>query len=373
MTLRGGRPSRVLIPRHVNAAALAARLDPRVAVELLTLDFTTSRPVWADVLVGAASRLLPYERAIPVISRYGGRVPHFSVDGVPLDGARGDIDVLLATWAFDRNLAASLIPMLPAVTWLHSSVIGIEYLPLDLLRQRGVTVTSPRGVHASRIAEYVIGFLLAESKQLFAHQVATLQRQTVRPRSRNAGDVTVGIVGYGGIGRAVATMARAVGMPVVALTRGRGPVRCENGVEEVPLLADVLRRADALVLALPTTQETRGLIDARALAQLRRGAIVVNVGRGDTLDFDALRKSLESGQVARACLDVVTDPVTGRPASSLPSKHPLFRVPNILFTSYTSSTSPQAEEELLDDFAARLNGWLRGEGPGPTADLMAGY
>ncbi len=345
----------VLVPRHVDIPTLMGLLPSSAHVDLHVVDFVSSRPVWADVLVAGSRIALRHEHAVEVERRYGVFRSRFAVNGNEVDGPIPGIDVALMTWAFDEMLARTLLERLTDLRWVHSSVTGTDWLPLDMLRERQVQVTSPLGIHGRRIAEFVIAYIMADAKRLFDHAVSSWMRHSVRPMPTEMEDITIGIVGYGGIGRSVAALARRIGASVIALRRGCLQQRDENGVLETPDLIELLARADALVLSLPYTPDTERLIDGAALSHLRRGAVVVNVGRGGTLDLDALVAAVQSGHVRGACLDVVSDPLTGRPASRIPKRHPIFRTPGIIFTGYTSSMSRHSEVELLTDFARRLS------------------
>jgi phosphoglycerate dehydrogenase-like enzyme len=218
-------------------------------------------------------------------------------------------------------------------------------------------------VMSAPIAEFVFAAILAVEKQLpamwgpdapvaGAAQLGTLE------------GATVGLVGLGSIGTAVATRALAFGMNVVAARRGEQPSGLP-GVTVAPLL-DVVAAADHLVLAAPATAATRNLIDAAVLNAVKPGVHIVTVARGSLIDQDALLASLYAGRVGWASLDV-TEPET------LPADHPLVRHPRVRISPHVSWSAPQVRPRNVERFIDNLRRYLAGEPLVGVVDAAAGY
>ncbi len=217
-----------------------------------------------------------------------------------------------------------------------------------------VVITRAGGVHAGPLAEFALLGLLAFTKglpRLLADQQA--RRWDHYPVADLAGS-TVLVVGMGTIGAEVARLARAFGVRVVAVTRS-GRTDCPDVDEVHPTrsLAAVLPGAQGVVVTLPLTEETRGLLDAPLIGRMRPGAVLVNVGRGGVVDEAALVDALRDGRLAGAALDVfATEP--------LPTDSLLWSLPNVLLSPHTAGLSPAENSRIVDLFVENLHRYLRG-------------
>ncbi|MBN9606336.1 MAG: D-2-hydroxyacid dehydrogenase [Actinomycetales bacterium] len=251
--------------------------------------------------------------------------------------------------ALARTVAAN-----PGLRWVHTIPAGggqqVRAAGLDRAALERIVFTTSAGVHAEPLAEFAVFGVLAGAKQL--PWMLENQRAHTWPPRRVLGlarDTTVAVVGLGGIGRATASRLAALGFRVIGVHRR--PVEAE-GVAEVRLvseLATVAAEVDALVLCLPDTEATRGLLSAEVLAAVR-DLTVVNVGRGTAIDEDALRAALVDGRVGFAALDVVAQ-------EPLPAESPLWDLPNLLISPHTAAISdhePRLITELFADNARRL-------------------
>ncbi len=203
---------------------------------------------------------------------------------------------------------------------------------VDWLRGRipaGVVVCNARGVYDGPMAEWVVGAILAMQRGLITSRDAQLAADWRAFAPDELADVRVLILGFGSIGAAVADRLLPFGVDVVGLARER-----RDGVLGLEDLDEALPAADILVDLLPLSVETVGLLDARRLGLLPPGALVVNAGRGATVDTPALVEALRSGRL-RAALDV-TDP------EPLPPDHPLWRLPNALVSPHVGGDSPRS-------------------------------
>lgn len=254
---------------------------------------------------------------------------------------------------------ADAVRSCPDLRWVQATAAGageqVKAAALSDEELRRVAVTSTSGVHAGPLAEFAMLGLLAFTKQLprlLADQRA--HRWDHYPMAELVGG-TVLIVGLGAIGTEVARRAKAMGMTTVGVNR-RGASSCLD-VDEMHTTDDLhslLPRASALVLSLPLTAETVGMIDAEALSRLGPDAVLVNLGRGGVIDEAAMVSALTHQRLAGAALDVfATEP--------LADESPLWDLPNVLISPHTAGLSLNENARIMTLFAANLRSYLRGE------------
>ena len=280
-------------------------------------------------------------RLDPVIAQF----PDVEFVGVPRQGDLGDEasgDVLLTIPRGYPNLAELLDR---GVEWVHVTSTGIDGFPLELLGDR--VMTCSRGASAIAISEWCLAMMLAFEKDL---PDVWLREPPERWFTAELGALygkTLGLIGLGGIGSAVARRALAFDMKVLAVRRTAAPSPLE-GVEIAASLADLLARSDHIVVAAPATAATRHLLDADALAAAKPGAHIINIARGDLIDQDALRVALDTGHIARASLDTV-DP------EPLPEGHWLYDHPQVRLSAHVSWCMPDSWDLLMAPFADNLH------------------
>jgi phosphoglycerate dehydrogenase-like enzyme len=231
------------------------------------------------------------------------------------------------------------------------SAAGVGHLPLEALEERGVAVTNASGVHGPNIAEYVIGNVLAFSRNLHEgwRRDGRAEWRHFQGHDRELGDSTVTVVGLGAIGQAIAERLEPFGPHRIGVRytpEKGGPTEEVVGFAEEPF-HDALARTDYLLVACPLTDTTRGLVDAAAFETLGPDAVLVNVGRGPIVDTDALVDAVRRNAVRGAALDV-TDP------EPLPADHPLWRLENVLVTPHNSGYTPEYYPRLADILAGNL-------------------
>jgi phosphoglycerate dehydrogenase-like enzyme len=201
---------------------------------------------------------------------------------------------------------------------------------------------SSAGVHATPLGEWALFGILALTKGLPRLEADKRERHWAHYPVDEVRGTTVLVVGLGEIGREVARLAEAFGMRVLSTRRNEGE------------LDELLPRADSVVITLPLTTETRGLIDRRRIGLLKPSAILVNIGRGPVLDEDALIDALRSGRVRGAALDVfATEP--------LPPDSPLWELDNVILSPHTAAQSIRENERIVELFADNLRRYLAGE------------
>jgi len=248
------------------------------------------------------------------------------------------------------------------VKWVYSATTGVDFYPRWMIG--GTPLCCARGVASEEIAEYVIAAILAQTKNLDTIRARSLADWKPAILGRVQGS-TVGIVGLGSIGCAVATRALALGARVIAVRRRPIPSPVP-GVELLEGLVDLVESADHIVLALPATDATYKLLDGKLLANVRPGAHLINVARGTVLDQSSLMEALEDGSLAFATLDV-TEP------EPLPEGHPIYSHPKIRLTPHVASLHPTVNEVLAAKILENLERHLRGAALLDLVDPIAGY
>jgi phosphoglycerate dehydrogenase-like enzyme len=256
-------------------------------------------------------------------------------------------------WDFQTPLLREVGP--GGLSWIHASSIGVDALITPEIIRAPVTVTNTRGVYERPMAEYVLAALLLMAKDL--RRTLALQRQGQwRPRLTEAlAERRVLVLGPGAVGREITQLLRAVGMHVrIVGRRARDDEPGLGRVEGIDDLDRLLSKADDLVVALPLTSATRGILTTQRLAQLPWGARVINVGRGPLIDEPALLEALRSGQVGAAVLDVFE-------REPLPDGHPFWTADNVLVSPHMSGDVAGWEAKVIDGFLDNLERWSRGE------------
>ncbi|MBB4638232.1 D-2-hydroxyacid dehydrogenase [Longimicrobium terrae] len=272
------------------------------------------------------------------------------------------------------GVPAAVLHAAPGLKWAHTASAGVGGSLRDEIAHSDVVLTNAAGVYAEPMADTVLAMMLHFARGLdFAVRAQADRRWDKAPFDdaespiRELNEATVGIVGLGGIGRAVAHRASALGMTVVASRRGGGDG--PDGVEVFhgeDALDQLLPRADFLVVTVPLTAETEGLIGARELAMLPEGAVVINVARGAVLDERALIDALRSGRLRGAGLDVFA-------REPLPDDSPLWTLPNVLVTPHVSGASHRFWRRQTELIVQNIRRYAAGGPLRNTVDKKAGY
>lgn len=264
----------------------------------------------------------------------------------------------------DKDAMAAIARAATNLKWLNSIYAGLDFMPLDLLAERGVTVTNGAGINAITIAEYVVMLMLAHAKG-YREVVRAQDRHEWlldSPGKREVAGERVLLLGLGAIGSLIKTRLEAFDMEVVPVRRS-----ATEGALGPDEWREKLGEFDWVVLAVPSTGDTHHLIGAAELAAMKSTAVLVNIARGDVVDQEALVEALKSKSIEAALLDVTTP-------EPLPPEHPLWDQPNAQITMHLSG---RAQVKMFmrsaDRFIANLERWHRGEPVEPRMNLELGY
>jgi phosphoglycerate dehydrogenase-like enzyme len=261
-----------------------------------------------------------------------------------LDALRQELPQADAILVMPRmnHVLRELWPYAKNVRWVHTLAAGVETLLFPELVASDVVVTNGRGAFANALAEFVVGAML-----WFAKDIDRMRRNQHRHRWEpfdvvRIEEATVGIIGYGSIGRAVASRCEAFGMDVIAFRRGSLN------------LDELLTASDYIVICAPLTPSTRGLLGAPQLALMKESAVLINVGRGPIVDEAALIDALRERRIRGAALDVFDE-------EPLPPEHPFWSLDNVLLSPHCADHTADAHERAMDVFHDNLARFERGE------------
>jgi phosphoglycerate dehydrogenase-like enzyme len=272
--------------------------------------------------------------------------------------------VYLTEWPPDRWGRA--LAEAGRLRWLHWAGVGVERLRGPLESRPEVLISTSRGIYDQAMAEYAVMLGLAALRGLWSTHASQCARQWAPRPTRRLADARVVVVGAGSIGRAVGRAFAALGAEVTLVGRSGRDDREFGAVRAVADLAHVVPDADLLVLAVPLTDETRGMVDAGVLSRVGAGAYLVNLARGQVVVEADLIAALTSGRLAGAALDVFdTEP--------LPSDHLLWSLPGVVVSPHMSAAAEGDWERLLARFVENLDRYLVGEPPTGLVDLGQGF
>jgi phosphoglycerate dehydrogenase-like enzyme len=291
-----------------------------------------------------------------------------SVVGTPADLRRAisNADVMVA-----NEIPPGSIGEAPNLTWIHAMAAGVEGVLVPEVQNSALCVTNSAGTMAPEVAEHTLALVLALTRRLDHAITAQLRREWAPIRREQPplglSGLTLGIAGYGRIGRAIAERARPFGLLVVGLRREPAPAD-DLSVETLGIgsFKDFLSRSDIVATALPSTSGTRQLFDAAAFRAMRRSAIFVNVGRGAVVNEAALAEALARGTIAGAASDVFAE-------EPLPASSPLWGAPNFIVSPHLGGASGQVWYRVIDLLFENLERIRRGETPINEIDKAAGY
>ncbi|MBB5175072.1 NAD(P)-dependent oxidoreductase [Texcoconibacillus texcoconensis] len=254
------------------------------------------------------------------------------------------------------------------LTWIMVISAGIDQLPAEAIKERGIIVTNVRGIHGIPMAEYSIAMML---------QVARQTKTLIEKEKKHEWDrhvkmtelhnKTLGVLGAGAIGSEIARLGNAFSMKTIGMNRSGRDVNEFDQIVDYANLDTLLQESDFIVSVLPRTPDTDGLLDMSAFKNMKENAVFINIGRGNVIVEDDLLSALDQGEFAHAVLDVFDE-------EPLPYDHPFWTKPEITVTPHLSGISPEYQPRAIEIFEHNLSVYQRGEGQYQNlVDLKKGY
>ena len=280
-----------------------------------------------------------------------------------------DATVILS-WSLAGQLLRDAFAMSPKVRWVHSRSAGLDGVLFPELVASPVPLTNGRGVFSQSLGEFALGAILYFAKD-FRRMIRNQEAGRWEPFDivEIAGQ-TVGILGYGDIGRAVAARVHAMGMRVLAVKRrGPSPGYADPLVDQIfppSGLIEMIAASDYLVVAAPLTDETRGIVGEAEIRALKPDAVVINLGRGPVIDEAALVRALAGKRIKGAALDVFdTEP--------LPAGHAFYSLESVLLSPHCADHTPDWTEQGMRFFLAQFTRWAAGQPLQNVVEKRQGY
>ncbi len=277
-------------------------------------------------------------------------------------------DVIL-NWGAHARAFEQVWRMAPRVRWVHSLSAGLDGTLFPELAESPVPVTNARGVFSEALGEFAIGavlFFAKDFRRLVRSQMAGVWAPFIVVAIRGQ---SLGIVGYGDVGRAVASRGHALGMKVLAMRRRPELSRQDPYVAQIFGLDqkyEMLAQSDYLVVTTPLTPESRGMIGEREFAVMKPSAVLINIGRGPVVDEAALIRALEQKRIRGAALDVFD-------VEPLPPGHLFYRLDNVLLSPHSADNTADSKERSMRVFLENFERFRRSEPLVNVVNKKLGY
>lgn len=276
---------------------------------------------------------------------------------------------VLFHWAGNKTEVGRILQAAPHLDWIQARYAGVDGLLFPELIESPVPLTNGSGVFSQSLGEFAILGALYFAKDLPRMLRAKAARKWDQFNVLEVSKQTMGIVGYGDIGRACASRAKALGMRVLALRRDVSPRAGDEYVDRVYQTREILQmlpECDYVVVAAPLTPETKGMMSTWQFAAMKPDAVIVNVGRGPVIDEAAMVEALRSGQIRGAALDVFE-------VEPLPADSPLWGMENVLISPHCSDNTKDWLADAAQFFMEQFSRWRKGEPLKNIVDKRAGY
>lgn len=279
-----------------------------------------------------------------------------------------EVELLWCHGRFSGEWVVKAASIFPNLSWIHSDFVGVDALPLDEFSKRGLLLTNGGGNFARPMAEWVVLGILASAKSM-----AWFVRNSDNAKWDNAIELRelegakVLLLGMGSVNSLVAQMLKGFGTEIVGWSR---TLRQQGGDGIRRITGDAwqseITQADYVVVGLPMTNSTRGIINKNVLESMKDDVTIINLSRGGLIDHDALVEMLDQGKIRFALLDAFE-------VEPLPSSDPLWRRENVLVLPHHSWSSPKVTENTVERMYSLLASWIAGEQIEDAVDYSAGY
>ena len=313
----------------------------------------------------------------PVVVLASGDDPQFAMlnelphtvcgDAAACARVAGDATVILQ-WSGTRELLRELLGICRKVRWVHSRAAGLDNLLFPELVESQVVLTNGSGVFSASLGEFVLAAILYFAKdfrRMVRNQMASVWEQF---DVQEIAGQTVGVLGYGDIGRAVASRVHAMGMRVLA-TKRHVPESTDPLVERFykpDERREMIALCDYIVATAPLTEETRHMISDAEFAVMKATAVVINVGRGPVIDEAALLRALSANRIKGAGLDVFEQ-------EPLPAGHPLYKLENVLLSPHCADHTADWQDQAMIFFLKQYERFEKGESLKNVVNKQLGY
>ena len=290
-----------------------------------------------------------------------------SAEAFEEDAARAAV---LFNWSGPLPLFKKVFAMCPNLLWVHSRSVGLERTLFPELVESAVPLTNGSGVFSASLGEFALGAILYFAKD-FRRMIRNQQSGVWEAFDVSwAAGHTVGIIGYGDIGRAIAERVRALGMTVLAVRRHAAALHNADALAERTYpperRLEMIPQCDYVVVATPLNAETRGMIGEAEFAAMKPTAVVINVGRGPVINEEAMIKALSRGRIKGAALDVFD-------REPLPADHPFYKLENVLLSPHCADHTPDWLDNAMKFFIEQYERFRKGEPLLNVVDKALGY
>jgi phosphoglycerate dehydrogenase-like enzyme len=262
------------------------------------------------------------------------------------------MDIYVSTW-----LTPDLLNLSPRLKWAQLLTAGVDFLEnVDIDPQLKITTAS--GIASKGVAEHAVGLMIALDRRLdlsiLRQRKWTWRQDGIVENIRGLSDRTVGIIGLGNVGRAIANLVKAMGMTAIGMSRHYQSIEGIDVLYGQNDILELLRRADFVILSLPLTKETRGIISQKELIALGKDSYLINVARGELVNESDLAFALKKGIIHGAALDVLSKEPPSR-------RNPLRGCPNLIITPHIAGNIYTFRHDIRKRFVRNLKAFLNGD------------
>ena len=286
---------------------------------------------------------------------------HFLSSGEALGDHVADVDIIYG------HIGAADLAKAKSLRWVQVASAGVEGMMYPTFKESDIILTNSRRMHGSQIAEHAFALLLSLTRRIITQYDFMKEKRWEKAPCIELAGMTMGILGLGGIGRAIAKRAKAFEFNVIAIDP-ESMEKPESVTElgKLDWLLEFMAKSNVVVVCCPITPETHKLLSHEQFNQMQDGSYLVNISRGKVVDEDALIAALRSGKLAGAGLDVTY-------AEPCPPESPLWTEPNVVLTAHTAGGSQHIQARTMRLFIDNLHRYVKGEPLINVADKAKGY